>query len=193
MPRRVARVRRGGTFYRVCGPDWEDPSDTEYSRTNGGRWNPPGEFGALYLNADAGAAHANARRFIAQQFGAAIQPEDISAAYLPTLQAFDVTQALFLDALSERGRTALGLDPHYPEGSGYDICRAVGRVAYKGGERGIVVICAVADDDEELAVFDSFVGKIVKIAGHRRRFRDWYSPAVIEAPAKTLRTRKRSS
>jgi RES domain-containing protein len=190
MPRRLTRLRRGGTFYRVCGPDWSDASDTTFSKAHGGRWNPPGEFGALYLNVNAAAAQANARRFIAQQFGSAVQPEDVAAAYLPELQAFDVTPSLFLDAVTERGRAALDLDPTYAEGAGYAACRAVGRAAYRDGERGIVTISAADDEGEELSVFDTFVDRLVRITGRRKRFRDWYSPALMEVSPKTSKIRR---
>ncbi|MGH2997143.1 MAG: hypothetical protein ACRDM9_12585, partial [Gaiellaceae bacterium] len=45
-------IRRGGPYNRLAEPSWSDPLDTSYSRRRGGRWNPPGSFGALYLNRD---------------------------------------------------------------------------------------------------------------------------------------------
>jgi RES domain-containing protein len=45
-------VRRGGSYNRLAEPSWANPLDTSYSRQRGGRWNPPGSFGALYLNRD---------------------------------------------------------------------------------------------------------------------------------------------
>src|SRR4051812_37631094 len=43
-------VRRGGAYNRLADPGWADPLDTSYSRERGGRWNPAGAFGVLYLN-----------------------------------------------------------------------------------------------------------------------------------------------
>ena len=37
---------------RVVDPDWADPLDASFSRSGGGRWNPPGAFAALYLCRD---------------------------------------------------------------------------------------------------------------------------------------------
>ena len=56
---KVHHITRGGRYYRVCGPDWDDPSDTAYRRIGGGRWNAPGAFGALYLNENLEGARAN--------------------------------------------------------------------------------------------------------------------------------------
>ena len=72
-----SHLRRGGTYYRVCDPSWPDPSDTSFSKTQGGRWNPPDRpgrpgFGALYLNATIALARANARRHVFFSFGATI-------------------------------------------------------------------------------------------------------------------------
>ena len=54
-------VSRGGPYDRVAAPEWIDPADTAYSKQRGGRWNPVGELGALYLNATIQVAAANAR------------------------------------------------------------------------------------------------------------------------------------
>ncbi|MBV8709252.1 MAG: RES domain-containing protein, partial [Acidobacteriaceae bacterium] len=67
-------VHRSGFYYRVVAPNWVNPADTSYSKRQGGRWNPPGEFGALYLNADVHVAAANAR---AQHAGRALKLFDL--------------------------------------------------------------------------------------------------------------------
>jgi hypothetical protein len=39
-------------WLRVAGPGWIHPLDPGFARHHGGRWNPPGSFPTLYLNAD---------------------------------------------------------------------------------------------------------------------------------------------
>src|SRR5918994_949577 len=45
-------IRRGGSYNRLAEPSWADLLDTSHSLQYGGRWNPPGSFGVLYLNRD---------------------------------------------------------------------------------------------------------------------------------------------
>jgi RES domain-containing protein len=176
VPRSFNHVTRGGAYYRVCGPDWEDPSDTTYSKMCGGRWNAPGSFGVLYLNENLEGARANARRFIADQFGPSVLPEDIDPAYLPDATTFAVTATGFVDAVSVAGRAALGLATTYATKAGYDSCRRAGTRAYAADEDGIATTSAVQQQSEELAVFDRAVVRIVR-SGRRRRFRDWWTAA----------------
>ena len=37
VPAGQVHLTRGGSYYRVCGPDWDDPSDTAFSKVRGGR------------------------------------------------------------------------------------------------------------------------------------------------------------
>jgi len=57
----LRHVHREGVYFRVCDPDWTDCGDTSHNRRMGGRWNPRGRFGALYLNATREVAAANQR------------------------------------------------------------------------------------------------------------------------------------
>jgi hypothetical protein len=186
----LKRVRRGGAYYRICGPDWEHADDTSYAKGAGGRWNPRGEFGALYLNAGIEAAFANARRFIESRFGATATPEDVEPAFLPQLQEFSVASARFVDAVSLEGRTLLGLSDYAP-GAGHEACLAVARSAYADGERGIASLSAVAPDHEELAIFDTFATALAKIHGSRKQFTEWYSPHVTSVPSTSAKRRRR--
>lgn len=175
MPITFPRATRGGTYYRVCGPDWKDPSDTAYARVSGGRWNPPGSFGVLYLNASLEGARANARRFIYDQFGPDVLPEDIQPAYLPDAAAFAVDITAFVDAVTRRSRANLRLAAAYAPRAGYHECRRVGTAAYAAAEDGIATASAVVRQSEELAIFDRSVERVAH-AGRRRRFRDWWAP-----------------
>lgn len=179
--RDFAYVTRGGAYYRVCGPNWVDPSDTKYAKDSGGRWNARGEFGALYLCANLEAAYGNALRFLRKIFGAAAEPEDVQDAYLPVLQRFAVKPTVWVDLTTAATRVDVGLLASYAEGEGYTACVAVARNAYASGERGIVTMSAVAAQGEELAIFDRHVAGIAAIDGDRKRFVDWYHPTTIVA------------
>ena len=64
----------GATYWRVVGEGWTDAADTSYSKKFGGRWNPSGTFGVLYLNAAMATAKANAVRHLA---GHGLEIEDL--------------------------------------------------------------------------------------------------------------------
>lgn len=172
---KVHHVARGGRYYRVCGPDWDDPSDTAYSKIGGGRWNAPGAFGALYLNENLEGARANARRWLELNFGAGTLPEDIAEAFLPDVASFHVESTSFIDAVTDDGRRALGLAPHYATGKGYARCRKIGARFYAAKEPGIATRSAIKAQSEELVVFDTAVKRIAT-PGVRRRFADWFTP-----------------
>jgi RES domain len=121
---------------------------------SGGRWNAGGSFGILYLNRNLEGARANARRFIAQQFGPDVLPEDIEPAYRPDAAAFAIDTTEFVDAVTGAGRRALRLAGTYAEKARYVRCRRVGSAAYEADEDGIATTSAVLEQSEELAIFD---------------------------------------
>ena len=53
-------VRRGGEYNRLADPAWQDPLDTSFAKSMGGRWNAPGSFEVLYLNRDVRVARLQA-------------------------------------------------------------------------------------------------------------------------------------
>lgn len=169
-----AHITRGGVYYRVCDPSWRDPADTSFSWRHGGRWNPPGEFGALYLNADIAVAAANARRSLANVFGNAVTLTDIRPERRPDLALFTIASAPFVDALTPNGIDALGLPAAYPLGCDHDDCRTIARVLYAAGEAGIAARSGARPDGEELAVFDSHLTLAKRKRGGRQKFADWY-------------------
>lgn len=80
--------------------DWSDPLDTSYAARSGGRWNPPGSFGVLYLNATTDVACANVVRQLAgQPFG----PEDLDPDSAPVLVSVQVPENSYVDAVTARG------------------------------------------------------------------------------------------
>jgi len=166
-------VHRGGPYYRVVAPNWVNPADTSYSKRQGGRWNPPGEFGALYLNADVHVAAANAR---AQHAGRAIKLFDLLPEARPELVTFDIQWVKVLDACTQRGIAALGFKNDFPYKVSWLACQTVAREAHAAGLPGIAArshaeITATASVGEELALFEE-ISPGPPIA--RQSFHEWY-------------------
>lgn len=166
-------VRRSGLYYRVAAPHWVDPSDTSYSKRYGGRWNPAGEFGALYLNATVRVAAANVR---ARHAGRAIKLFDLLPEARPELITFDVPEVEVLDAMTTDGVAALGFADTFPFGIPWSSCQPIAREAYGGGVSGVAArsyaeASATSFAGEELALFDT-----VPLSNlHRRQsFHEWY-------------------
>ncbi|MEO8899824.1 MAG: RES domain-containing protein [Candidatus Dormibacter sp.] len=164
---------------RVFSPGWSDPLDTAPSRTNGGRWNPPGAFGALYLCADRAVAAANAR---AQHAGRAIGLFDLKPERRPHLLCVHVPRSICLDVVSAAGVAEVGLPAGYPFGVGRERCQRIGRRAYRNGSyRGIACRSAAecrpaAWVGEELVWFDT--SPILVENGTRLDFASWYPDPV---------------
>lgn len=172
---RHRHVHRQGTYYRVFEAGWDDCADTSFSKLYGGRWNPPGEFGALYLNRTLDVARANARVLYA---GAFYRPEDLTGEAELQLQEFAVPEETVLDCFSASGVAACGFEPSYPFGyDDYAPCRAIARDEYARGGNGVATRCAAectatSFAGEELALFDRVSRSAKK--GRLHRFEEWY-------------------
>lgn len=181
---RFRRVIRDGRYYRVCDPHWDDCCDTSFSKSRGGRWNPSGAFGVLYLCRSLAVAAANAR----QNFVGEIHSlYDLKPQFRPVVVEFTIArtpQRSFVDAVTESGLSAVGLPASYPFSGkakvSYNACRQVGVAAYAALERGIACRSAAEAtptswSGEELALFD----RSQALARRRRRrpFADWYAAA----------------
>ena len=174
---------RRGAYYRVCKPDWLDCGETSYSKAAGGRWNPPGEFGALYLNATVKVAAAQARQ---QHAGRAIGLFDLRPERRPELATFEVPRVTLVDAVTAEGLHALGLPADYPLGVPWPPCQAIGRRAYR--ELAGVAARSAAEArpghtaGEELTLFD----RLTLAAVRREPFRVWY-PDPVPRPRRSSR------
>lgn len=166
-------LRRGGPYHRVAAPEWIDPANTTYSKINGGRWNPAGEFGALYLNATIQVAAANAR---AQHAGRAIKLFDLLPEARPELVTFDIAPIPVLDACTTEGLTAIGFADNFPYRVPWPPCQAIAREAHAAELAGVAArsnaeATSTTFVGEELAVFEE-VNAGPPTA--RRKFHDWY-------------------
>lgn len=173
-------IERGGHYFRLCKPDWADCADTSFSKAAGGRWNPPGRFGALYLNATVTVAAAQARH---QHLGRAIGLFDLRPERRPELATVDVPAVLVVDVVTAPAIKQLHLPPTYPLGVGWDHCRRIARHAY-GTLAGVAARSAAeARPDgvvgEELAVFDTLPLAVAALVP----FAKWYPDPQPNAPS----------
>ena len=169
-------VRRGGEYNRLAEPGWQDPLDTSFAKSTGGRWNPPGSFGVLYLNRDERVARLQVdHRLAPQPYGI----EDLEPAEQHDLVLVDVPEAERLDCVSDRGLEAVGLPSSYPRSPdgkpvGHRVCQQIGQRAHEAAHSGIACRSAATGatgEDEELALFEPYAALDVK---ERRPFTAWY-------------------
>jgi len=164
----------------VVDPDWPDPLDGAVAIERGGRWNPPGTYPAVYLNADLGTARANARLLIDR----AIERmpfafEDLDPAGLPALWSVRVPSADILDATTGEGLQAAGLPVSYPRQRAgdplpWEPCQRAGARAHRDGVRRIAYrSSAFAAGAGEVAWIGDASDSLACTAG-ARDFADWF-------------------
>ena len=171
----MRHVPRGGPYVRVANPDWQEPLSAEHARQRGGRWNAPGSFGVVYLNASVDLARAQVRHRLEPR---GIRPEDLDPDRGPVLVHAHVPQDEYVDAVTSDGLAELDLPATYPvDGRGtpipHAVCRPIGQAAWDAGERGIACRSAAGSappNAEELAFF----ARRRLRAQRSERFVDWY-------------------
>lgn len=177
------RVQRGGDYHRIAEPSWEDALDISFSKTAGGRWNAPGTFGALYLNATEHVARLQVDHKLA---GQPFQIEDLDPDEQHDLVVVRVEDSEVLDCVSGEGLTEVGLPVSYPSDDAgnpvpHEDCQPIGAAAREDGQGGVACRSAAtgaAASDEELVVFDTAMSRVSQTA--RLAFRTWF---LEEAPA----------
>ncbi len=167
---------RSGTYFRVAEPGWDGPLDGAYSMIAGGRWNAPGSFPVVYLNLDRTTARANVdRKFL----GAPYSVLDLRPEMRPVLVETTVSEAAFVDAVTDDGLEALGLPTTYPRADDGEpvpraACQPIGERLWDAGEQGIACRSAAIDPPstrEELAYFQREQTLTVDALSP---FDDWY-------------------
>jgi RES domain-containing protein len=170
-------ARRGGAYNRLAEPAWADPLDISFSKAAGGRWNAPGSYGMLYLNASVAVARAQAQHKLA---GLPYGIEDLDESEQHDLVEVAVADGDFLDCVTEAGLEAVGLPasyPRHPDGRPvtHPECRPVGAAARADLRPGVACRSAATGapaDEEALAVFDTHAGGVVTTG--RVPFADWW-------------------
>lgn len=167
----MKHIERGGTFFRVADPSWHNPLDTSYSKVFGGRWNPPREFGVLYLCGTVLVAAANARKTFENEIATLY---DLLPEARPDLQYVNVKRASFVDVFTEEGVKAVRLPASYPLDVSWNRCRTIARRLYAARENGILSRSAVTalQLGEELAIFDTSLSLVKR--GRKLPFMEWY-------------------
>lgn len=177
----LQQTTRSGAYHRLADPAWADPLDTSHSERVGGRWNPPGAFGALYLNRGERMARLQAdHRLAGQPFGI----EDLDPLEQHDLVEVEVSEVSVADCATDAGLLAAALPTSYPRDAGgatisHPRCQAVGAAAQSVGMGGVACRSAVptaSPVDEELAVFDPPARERVRIVA-QRGFAKWYLAA----------------
>lgn len=169
-----------GTYLRVTDPDWEDPLSGAVSMTRGGRWNPPGSFPAIYLNADLPTARANVRLLIEKSIeGMPFGFDDLDPAGLPVLVQVHLPSGDLLDARTSTGLESVGLPPTYPRRPAGDPVpwQACQRVAARARQAGLSRVAyrsaAFAAGAGEVAWLPD-VGGPLESAGPAQAFDAWF-------------------
>lgn len=156
----------------MADPAWATGLDPNYSQVSGGRWNPPGSFPVLYLNADIETARARVdRNFVGLPYG----PLDLRRDRRPILVATLVPEEPFVDIVSDQGCVAAGLPATYPRHrNGREVsharCQAVGVAVHEQRLPGIAYRSAARLDGEELAWFIEHAPESIG----SRPFDEWY-------------------
>ena len=173
----MRHIRRGGRYFRVADPHWEDPLDGSYARERGGRWNPPQSFPVVYTARSVATARANVYRLLVDlPYG----PEDLEPASAPVLVTTEVPTDRYVDAVTVRGLASLALPESYPVDAtgarvGPERCEAIGQSAWDAGEPGIACRSAAPtapSRGEELAYFERS-GRRLR-ADSTTPFEDWF-------------------
>jgi len=169
-----------GTYLRVADPDWEDPLDGAVSMTRGGRWNAPGGYRAVYLNADLATARANTRLLIEEAIqGMPFAFHDLEPCALPVLIEVDLPSGDILDARTDRGLMSAGLPTTYPRSEAGDPlplqdCQRVGTRAHRAGVSRIAYRSAAnAAGGGEVAWLEDHGGPLAA-SGPVRTFEEWF-------------------
>lgn len=138
-----------GTAYRHAAPPHAEigPALLDGSRQVGGRFNPPGEFGALYLSLRPATARAELNRRAART-GVAL--EDLLPRVLLTV---NVELGRVLDLRDPEERARWGLDEEGVSGDDHGPCREIGRAARREGYEAILYPSAARREGTNLVVF----------------------------------------
>ena len=173
----MRHLERGGEYLRVADPEWANPLDGDFALERGGRWNPPGAFPVVYLCDSVATARANVLRRLA---GQPYRPEDLDPEAAPVLVATRVASERYVDAISARGLSSLGLPETYPRGASgrvvsHRACQPIGEAAWHAGEPGIACRSAAPRapaGSEELAWYQRSRRRLRRLRTHA--FADWF-------------------
>jgi len=143
-------------------PEGGDVGATSFSRFVGGRWNPPGEFGALYTTTDEHDIEREMER-AAEKRGITprdLLPRDIVTIAVSLHKVLDLTDPAILRAIKFNGEELT--EDTYERTC--DLARAV----FKAGIEGIVVPSAIGRG-KNLVIFSENLTSKSTVSEKRRR------------------------
>jgi RES domain len=156
---KTVTLPRGRVWLRVASSAWTDPLDPSFAQRLGGRWNPPGEYPTLYLNADLGTARHQLERML-EGYPVGLDDLDDTAFLLVAVRLPE--RQCCADAVGVAGLKALGLPSSYPVDAhgklvSHSRCQRVGMLVRGKRLRGLWCRSAAAPDGRgrELAWFPS--------------------------------------
>ena len=126
-------------WLRLADPNWADPLDPSFAQREGGRWNPPASFPALYLNGDVATARLQIERLL---YGSPVRPDDLDDGAFELVGVNLPRSQICAEAVSAEGLRALDLPGDYPTSrSGkevpHTVCQRVGEQIHAEGFRGV--------------------------------------------------------
>lgn len=138
-----------GTAFRHVSPGHEglDPAALEGSKRAGGRFNPAGAFGAIYLSLDEHTAIAELRRRAART---GIAPEELLPRRILVVRA---ELQKVLDLTDPEVRSSWGLTADDLGSDDYRSCQEVAKAARRAGYEAIFFPSAADEEGRNLAVF----------------------------------------
>lgn len=177
----------GMLWVRVTRPHHDDPYDPTWAREHGGRWNPPGSFPTLYLNADVATARRQIMRLLEDTV---VEPDDLAADAYQLVGAYLPAGQVAADVVTSGGVAAVGLPPTYPADAdgrrvGHEVCQAIGVEAHEAGLDGVHCRSAATLDGagRELAWWPRDRRVVPAADGRRLPYSRWRAPAVTDAEA----------
>lgn len=162
FPGHLARVRFAGIVHRVV-RDGVDPLSTQGSRNAGGRYNLPGNFGALYTSMTAATAQVEIER--------GLRLRGINPTAYPASSWWDyeleTTLEAVLDLTDPDVLAALGLGPDALITTEVGPTREIAAEARSRGYQGLLVPSAAEPGSKNLVVFDEAISGRVRVLHSR--------------------------
>lgn len=173
-PQHLARVgaSRGDlTGYRNQAPGF-DPRSGEGARRFGGRFNPPGSFGVLYLCSTRACSVSELRRQAARQ--------NIAVEHMLPRELWVVSVSLrrVLDLTQPENLLTLGLTVEDLVRDDHGFTQSLGRYAVESGYEAIRTRSATGTDDVFAVMVDNLGGRELRV----ELVETWTTAAHLEAP-----------
>jgi RES domain-containing protein len=148
LPADLPRRQFSGVVHRVVRAGI-DPLSTEGSRKAGGRYNPPGDFGALYASLEPETAGAEVARGCRLR---GIDPARFAAEDWWEYE-IELRAAAILDLTDAAVLERLGLSPTAVTGTDLSVTREIGASARRAGYAGVLVPSAACAGGTNLVIF----------------------------------------